>query len=596
MSTGNDGTTGIFGSDERLRKSDKKVQLMGYIDSLNTKLGSIVAKIDHNYDEKISKRSNNWGGRPIVPLYKESAKVLTFLQHKMFDLGVYLADNRDTSKSKPAVENSNTKSQRLNARILRAGVWDEEDDIIGTGIGPGNGHHTFVGSTNVIGDGLPGGAEPKSIFDHEEIMELLEYKIKELNKVLPKLRQFILPGGTKLSMLTHEARAFCRHTECMFAVEYLECDDSLYKYQSRMDDDTLYDQYYGILSNDHGYFNTKYTLPQSNVQATEHLKVVLPVLNLMSTYLFNLARLYNYAENQPDIKYRSGQNWMELTKIYTGEDSDDDNNDDKYKSKETDKTDKYKSKETDKTDKHKSKCDAIIAEEAVNEWYEKEVRDMKDKVDKKNKATEANKKTGEECAWEWLKSQAAALPPGNSGTEAESQADKQKAAFEKEVEQYHIEWLRKKRQERYGGMDTLTRKTLNVESARDQSENLSPYIAKVIPCDLNTFVGNILHNQRSNESSGESNEISSQVEIVGPDGITRLATIIEDHVGANDDIVAILDNNLDTDDPIRNVELDSRVDSDAEPRVDKTDTRSDARPDPKPDDKSNHPPTNCSAM
>ncbi len=72
----------------------------------------------------------------------------------------------------------------------------------------------------------------------EAAIVALEIKIDELNKTLPQLRTFILPGGDVLVSYCHIARTVCRRAE-RWAVELTERDeiDEIYvKYLNRMSD------------------------------------------------------------------------------------------------------------------------------------------------------------------------------------------------------------------------------------------------------------------------------------------------------------------------------------------------------------------------
>ena len=44
-------------------------------------------------------------------------------------------------------------------------------------------------------------------------VEFLESNIDKMNKNLPSLKEFILPGGSKVSAYTHQARTVCRRVE-----------------------------------------------------------------------------------------------------------------------------------------------------------------------------------------------------------------------------------------------------------------------------------------------------------------------------------------------------------------------------------------------
>ena len=92
-----------------------------------------------------------------------------------------------------------------------------------------------------------------------EDIQLLEDEIDRLNQQLPKLKDFILPGGSVLSAQTQIARCVCRRAERHVV----------------------------------GLVNTKYTL-------------IISYLNRLSDYLFVLSREYLRLENIDEVKWKKG--------------------------------------------------------------------------------------------------------------------------------------------------------------------------------------------------------------------------------------------------------------------------------------------------
>ncbi|MFC1550705.1 cob(I)yrinic acid a,c-diamide adenosyltransferase [Candidatus Neomarinimicrobiota bacterium] len=72
----------------------------------------------------------------------------------------------------------------------------------------------------------------------ENAVTLLSNQISTLNKDLPPLKEFILPGGDELTSAIHISRAICRRTECK-VVELVEKEsggDLWIKYLNRLSD------------------------------------------------------------------------------------------------------------------------------------------------------------------------------------------------------------------------------------------------------------------------------------------------------------------------------------------------------------------------
>ncbi len=69
-------------------------------------------------------------------------------------------------------------------------------------------------------------------------IELLEKEMDEINKDLPELRNFILPGGCQASSFCHVARTVCRRAERRIVElsESAEVDANLIKYVNRLSD------------------------------------------------------------------------------------------------------------------------------------------------------------------------------------------------------------------------------------------------------------------------------------------------------------------------------------------------------------------------
>ena len=71
-----------------------------------------------------------------------------------------------------------------------------------------------------------------------ERLQWLEHETEKLNKSLPPLKEFILPGGTELSARIHIVRTACRNTERdIVALAETKEDSDLHKvYLNRLSD------------------------------------------------------------------------------------------------------------------------------------------------------------------------------------------------------------------------------------------------------------------------------------------------------------------------------------------------------------------------
>lgn len=154
--TGDLGTTSLVNGD-RVSKSDLRLDTYGNIDELNSWIGVIASDSD---------------------LPDSLRPTLTFIQHKLFNIGAYLA----TPNPDHAV-------------------------TVATGLG------------------------------HEAISRI-EHDIDTLDAQVPPIGQFILPGGTTAAALSHVARTVCRRAERSIAALALTTyvDPDVMRFVNRLSD------------------------------------------------------------------------------------------------------------------------------------------------------------------------------------------------------------------------------------------------------------------------------------------------------------------------------------------------------------------------
>ncbi|WP_194777450.1 cob(I)yrinic acid a,c-diamide adenosyltransferase [Pararhodonellum marinum] len=85
---------------------------------------------------------------------------------------------------------------------------------------------------------VPGKEKVKRPDLHEEDITVIESEIDRMEKTLPPLTRFILPGGHQVVSFCHVARTVCRRTErCVVALSELEhVDEMIIKYINRLSD------------------------------------------------------------------------------------------------------------------------------------------------------------------------------------------------------------------------------------------------------------------------------------------------------------------------------------------------------------------------
>lgn len=128
--TGDKGTTSLVGG-QRVSKAHDRIESYGTVDELNSFIGLLITALN---DEK-------------------DTDFLSFIQHKLFTIGSYLATDQATTELK------------IESKVT-----------------------------------------PESI-------ERIEREIDRLDNELPKMHAFILPGGCRSAALAHVCRTVCRRAE-----------------------------------------------------------------------------------------------------------------------------------------------------------------------------------------------------------------------------------------------------------------------------------------------------------------------------------------------------------------------------------------------
>lgn len=124
-------------------------------------------------------------------------------------------------------EGSNVSKSDL--RIETLGDLDELNAVLGVAIISCEDNNVHKELTDIQNDLLNLGGEVAvpnigNILIKEDRINILENKTETLNKTLPPLKDFILPGGDELSSRLHVARAVCRRAE-RSVVRLAESDD-----------------------------------------------------------------------------------------------------------------------------------------------------------------------------------------------------------------------------------------------------------------------------------------------------------------------------------------------------------------------------------
>lgn len=153
--TGDKGMTSLVGG-KRVAKAHIRLEAYGTTDELNSFVGFLIEQVDDEHD----------------------LKILSYIQHKLFTVGSYLATETEAIPPKAA-----------------------------------------------------------SIITEKDIA-LLEDEMDRMDSELPPLRQFVLPGGSESAARAHICRTVCRRTErCIYWVkEEFPVDDQILMFVNRLSD------------------------------------------------------------------------------------------------------------------------------------------------------------------------------------------------------------------------------------------------------------------------------------------------------------------------------------------------------------------------
>ena len=153
--TGDKGTTSLVGG-QRVSKASERIESYGTIDELNSFIGLLMTAMEVGPDTEF----------------------LSFVQHKLFNIGSYLATDQETTEI------------QVPSRVS------------------------------------------------EESVERMEREIDRIDGELPKMKAFILPGGCRSAALAHVCRTVCRRAEREIyrLAETAPVEDLVLKFINRLSD------------------------------------------------------------------------------------------------------------------------------------------------------------------------------------------------------------------------------------------------------------------------------------------------------------------------------------------------------------------------
>lgn len=140
-----------------------------------------------------------------------------------------------------------TRVSKSHERINAYGTIDELNSFLGlvSDLDPSENRANFIRNIQfrlfTIGSSLAAETDKAKIFKpdlEESDIEALEKAIDEMNKSLPEMKNFIIPGGHQLVSSTHIARTVCRRAERLITKlsETEDIEDIIIIYLNRLSD------------------------------------------------------------------------------------------------------------------------------------------------------------------------------------------------------------------------------------------------------------------------------------------------------------------------------------------------------------------------
>jgi cob(I)alamin adenosyltransferase len=135
-----------------------------------------------------------------------------------------------------------TRVSKANQKIEAYGTVDELNSALGVLAASSEDYREFIKNIQhkLFNLGSLLAAESDLEFslpdvDQEDIV-VMEQEIDRISKILPRLKNFILPGGSVLSAHTHMARCICRRAERRVVALEESTYDILVQYLNRLSD------------------------------------------------------------------------------------------------------------------------------------------------------------------------------------------------------------------------------------------------------------------------------------------------------------------------------------------------------------------------
>ena len=315
--TGDRGETGLSGG-QRVSKGSMQISVIGSVDELNSTLGLVIAMAEsvlriQNTEYRIqnNKKSMDIGLAKLVGQLRD-------IQRELFEMGAAIAAQSKSTefsdtikeygvdgdqKSEASRKRKSLKPQyhlirgrqvqddaQLETRNLKLETRQmqrmAEDFVRGGKKESSKGLGELVEREQDAGQTMKRveDAEKQGLFDAKR----LETLIDEMEQDLPRIVNFILPGGGVVGAQLMVARAVCRRTEREF-VRYIISEKRKVKSEKQQ------------------HKNKNLKLPQKIELETRNLKLetdILRYLNRLSDYLFVASRWVNWLMEEEEIAWR----------------------------------------------------------------------------------------------------------------------------------------------------------------------------------------------------------------------------------------------------------------------------------------------------
>ncbi len=284
--TGDEGETGLIGG-RRVSKGSMQMAVIGAVDELNSSLGLAVAMTESVMAIQNAKVKMQDGGKNLDIGLARLVGQLRDVQRELFEMGAELAKTMkpQDQRIRRAKEQKSRKAQEEKGLSFRGEMGRMAEEFV-------RGRREEDRESDRGGESFPAegqdrGEEEKRIEEMDKYQPFdagkLEQLIDEMEGDLPRVDQFILPGGGVIGAQLMVVRSVCRRTEREF-VRFLNLKRKV--------------------KNSKPHFKAKNLKSSLTIEQLSN-EAILRYLNRLSDYLFVANRWANWLMEEEESVWQS---------------------------------------------------------------------------------------------------------------------------------------------------------------------------------------------------------------------------------------------------------------------------------------------------